>query len=133
MVEKLTYKKQHLLLLFFMLFLTGSTCWATTSQEQKNLKARLEQGQEIRIVTLGTSLTGGKWRWPEVMMEWLNEDYPGQVNMINMGVGASASMTVPAMEGNAYIWKKCGLDLLPKAITLQPDVVFIEFAVNDAY
>ncbi len=133
MEGKVAHYGRYFLLVLFFQFLSVQIGWATSSQEQKNLKARLEQGQEIRIVTLGTSLTGGKWRWPDVMMEWLNEDYPGQVKLTNLGVGASASMTVPLMEGNAYIWKKCGLDLLPKAITLQPDVVFIEFAVNDAY
>lgn len=49
---------------FLLLLLLQLTGWATTDQEQKNLEERLEQGQEIRIVTLGTSLTGGKWRWP---------------------------------------------------------------------
>ena len=42
-------------------------------------------------------------------------------------------MTVALMEGNPYTWKKCGLDLIPEAIAAKPDVVFIEFAVNDAY
>ncbi len=37
----------------------------------------LEQGERVKIVTLGTSLTGGTWRWVDVMEEWLNEAYPG--------------------------------------------------------
>ena len=61
---------------------------------------RLEKGENITIVTLGTSLTGGKWRWVDVMQQWLNNRYPGQVTIKNMGVGASASMTVPIMKGN---------------------------------
>jgi acyl-CoA thioesterase-1 len=93
----------------------------------------LEQGERVKIVTLGTSLTGGTWRWVDVMEEWLNEAYPGLVSIENLGVGASASMTVPLMEGNPYTWKKCGLDRIPEAIAAKPDVVFIEFAVNDAY
>ena len=93
----------------------------------------LELGEEVAIVCLGTSLTGGKWPWVDVLKEWLDQAYPGQVRIENLGVGASASMTVALMEGNPYTWKKCGLDLIPEAIAAKPDVVFIEFAVNDAY
>ena len=103
------------------------------SEDKACFIQRLEQGEEIDIVCLGTSLTGGKWPWVDVLEEWLDQAYPEQVSLENMGVGASASMTVPSMDGNPYIWKKCGLDLIPKAISLKPDVVFIEFAVNDAY
>ncbi|MBI9063414.1 MAG: SGNH/GDSL hydrolase family protein [Marinilabiliaceae bacterium] len=94
---------------------------------------QLDQGAVVKIVALGTSLTGGKWPWVDVMMEWLNECYPDQVRMENLGVGASASMTVPAMEGNKYTWKRCGVDRVQEAMVMNPDVVFIEFAVNDAY
>ena len=94
---------------------------------------KLEKGKQVTIVTLGTSLTGGKWRWVDVMQEWLDASYPNQVLIENLGVGASASMTVPAMEGNEYLWNKCGLDRIPETIAVNPDVVFIEFAVNDAY
>lgn len=41
----------------------------------------LEQGERVKIVTLGTSLTGGTWRWVDVMEEWLNEAYPGLVSI----------------------------------------------------
>lgn len=103
------------------------------SKEKAHFIQLLEQGEPIKIVTLGTSLTGGKWRWVDIMQEWLDECYPKQVTIENLGVGASASMTVPLMEGNEYTWKKCGLDRIPEAIAAKPDVVFIEFAVNDAY
>ncbi len=85
---------------------------------------RLQAGDKAAIATLGTSLTGGQWRWPDVMMEWLNRDFPGQVTLHNLGVGASASSHPPG---------RSGLDMAKKAATLSPDVVFIEFAVNDAY
>jgi len=101
--------------------------------EKSSFIQQLEKGKPVKIVTLGTSLTGGKWRWVDVMMEWLDESYPRQVRMENLGVGASASMTVPVMEGNTYLWKRCGLDRVQEAMVMNPDVVFIEFAVNDAY
>ena len=78
----------------------------------------------MEIAALGTCLTGGKWRWFEMMKEWLDEEYPGQVTSQNEGVGASASFYPP---GNS------GLDKVKKVAKLISDVVFIEFAVNDAY
>lgn len=90
---------------------------------------RLDAGGKITIVTMGTSLTGGQWRWPDVMMTgWLNRDYPGQVTLFNEGVGASASSVGP---GNNTALS--GLGKLPVVLARKPDVVFIEFSVNDAY
>ena len=32
----------------------------------------LRKGGPVTIVTLGTSLTGGRWRWPDVLIgEWV--------------------------------------------------------------
>ncbi|MFO1528407.1 MAG: GDSL-type esterase/lipase family protein [Kiritimatiellia bacterium] len=84
----------------------------------------LRQGGTITIATLGTSLTGGTWAWPVVMKEWLDQEFPGRVTLHNLGVGASASSHPPG---------KSGLDMARKAATLKPDVVFIEFSVNDSY
>jgi len=84
----------------------------------------LRDGKKVTIVTLGTSLTGGTWRWPDVMKEWLDKEFPGLVTLHNLGVGASASSHPPG---------KSGLDMVKKAVALKPDVVFIEFTTNDAY
>jgi acyl-CoA thioesterase-1 len=84
----------------------------------------LKQGKPVSIVTLGTSLTGGTWRWPDVMKEWLDQDYPKLVTLHNLGIGASASSYPPG---------RGGLDMVKQAATLKPDVVFIEFGTNDAY
>ncbi len=89
----------------------------------------LHKGKKITIVTMGTSLTGGEWRWPDVMMnDWLNKAFPGQVICFNEGVGASSSSVGP--YNNSAL---SGIDKLPAVITHKPDVVFIEFATNDAY
>ncbi len=103
------------------------------AMEPTKIIQRLECGEKVTIVTMGTSLTGGTWRWVDVMKAWLDRDYPEQVTIKNLGVGASASMTVPAMKGNKWTWKRCGLDRIPQAIAAKPDVVFIEFATNDAF
>jgi acyl-CoA thioesterase-1 len=100
----------------------------STTESTKKAGARfmeeLKQGRHITIVTLGTSLTGGTWRWPDVMKEWLDKEYPGLVTMHNLGVGASASSHPPG---------RSGLDMAKQCATLKPDVVFIEFATNDVY
>ena len=78
---------------------------------------------------MGTSLTGGTWRWPDVMMNnWLNKDFPHQVTFFNEGMGASSTAVGPG--GNKAL---SGLGRLPAVIAHKPDVVFIEFATNDAY
>lgn len=126
-------KKVTVLICSIILFVS---CKAINAEKERNnvqFIQLLEKGRQVKIVTLGTSLTGGQWRWVDVMQEWLDKSYPKLAIIENLGVGASASMTVPAMEGNKYLWKKCGLDRIPEAIAAKPDVVFIEFAVNDAY
>jgi acyl-CoA thioesterase I len=85
---------------------------------------RLQKGEPVQIVTLGTSLTGGGWPWVTVMKEWLEKDFPGLVTIHNLGVGASASSYPPG---------RGGLDTVKRCARLKPDVVFIEFAVNDAF
>ena len=44
---------------------------------QAHFVERLEQGDTVAIVTMGTSLTGGRWAWPVVMKEWLEAEWPG--------------------------------------------------------
>jgi lysophospholipase L1-like esterase len=89
----------------------------------------LQAGKKVTLATMGTSLTGGTWRWPDVLMnDWLNLDWPGQVTLFNEGVGASAS----SMGFNGDLTTS-GLGKLGAVIAHKPDVVFIEFAVNDAF
>jgi lysophospholipase L1-like esterase len=89
----------------------------------------LRAGKKVTIVTMGTSLTGGTWRWPDVMMnDWLNKEWPGQAVLCNEGVGASASSM--GFNGNMAT---SGLGKLDAVIAHKPDVVFIEFGTNDAF
>ena len=112
-----------------LLFLIGNTIIMNASHQSVNSAKthfieRLQQGEQLKIAALGTSLTGGTWRWFDVIVEWLDETYPNQVSYKNLGVGASASSYPP---GNS------GLDKVKELAGFNPDVVFIEFAVNDAY
>ena len=94
----------------------------------------LNEGKKVTVVTLGTSLTGGRWRWPDVVVgEWLREEYPEQVQLVNLGVGASASMYAPGAMNPSVHEGRCGLDRMREVAAHRPDVVFVEFAVNDAY
>jgi acyl-CoA thioesterase-1 len=128
-MNKVVMRTNKLLTFSFLL----SICLQSCVKDRSDFIVKLDKGEQVKIVALGTSLTGGTWRWVDVMEEWLNESYPNQAIIENLGVGASASMTVPAMEGNKYTWNRCGLDRVQEAIAINPDVVFIEFAVNDAY
>jgi acyl-CoA thioesterase-1 len=107
--------------------------WAGTKANRVPAAAdfirELQAGKKVTVVTMGTSLTGGGWGWPAVMMDdWLNKDFFGQVTFFNEGVSGSASSVGP--DGKKEL---SGLAKLPDVIARKPDVVFIEFSVNDAY
>jgi lysophospholipase L1-like esterase len=84
-----------------------------------HLLDNLQAGRAQKIVVYGTSLTEGG-RWPDDLSVWLNELHPGQVTLINSGLSGKASNTALA-------------NLETKVIAHAPDVVFIEFTVNDAF
>lgn len=102
---------------------------------------RLEQGEKLTICAIGTSVTGSYWdpankvsvpsAWFPLLGKWLNSLYPEQVTIHNEGIGGAASKFTPTYaNGNGG----SGLDVqLDRALAHNPDVLFIEFAVNDAY
>ncbi len=112
------------LLLSLVLVTTPSICQNPSQTERNNFIDRLEYGESLTVSALGTSLTGGRWRWFDVLQEGLEREYPRQCTFINEGVGASASSHP---EG------KSGIDKAMHLSISNPDVVFIEFAINDAY
>ncbi|NQU54135.1 MAG: hypothetical protein HQ522_16530 [Bacteroidetes bacterium] len=118
---RITKKIITKLLLLSFAFVISLQCVA---QGKSSLISKLKNGEKVKIAALGTSLTEGKWPWFDVMKEWLDQDYPGLVEYHNEGVGASASSYPPG---------KSGLDKVKVIAATSPDVVFIEFAVNDAY
>jgi lysophospholipase L1-like esterase len=121
----LSYKTLTIALIFSLVSAVSAVAQTNTPAHGARFVQKLQAGQKITVVTLGTSLTGGTWRWPDVMKkDWLDKDFPGLVALHNLGVGASASSHPPG---------KSGLDMAKKAALLKPDVVFIEFATNDAY
>jgi lysophospholipase L1-like esterase len=83
------------------------------------LVTKLDAGEKQTVVTYGTSLTAGG-AWVGQVREALSKKYPGRLTVINSGQGS--------------MWSKWGVDNLEqRVISRQPDTVFIEFAINDAF
>ncbi len=89
----------------------------------------IRDGEQVTVATMGTSLTDGPWSdWALWLRRWLKGEAPDAANVTfwNNGVGAASS-------DNAN-FNLSGLDRqLPQTLAQNPDVVFIEFGINDAY
>jgi lysophospholipase L1-like esterase len=88
-------------------------------REPSALVAALASGQPRTVVVYGTSLTAGG-AWVGQMSSWLSAKYPGLLTVINSGLSGKNSA-----EGLAQ--------LESRVLAHQPDTVFIEFAMNDAF
>jgi lysophospholipase L1-like esterase len=91
---------------------------------------RLKHGENLKLAAIGTSLTSG---WFEHTCEWLNTlPYKGKVTWSNHAVGGSASKTGKSDPG--YHPGRYGLLQLSDVLANEnPDAIFIEFAINDAF
>ena len=79
---------------------------------------RLQTGIKQTVVAYGTSLTA-VGAWVDQLQEVFNQQFPGQVNLINGAQGGANSD-----------W---GVkNLKDKVLRHRPDCVFIEFSINDA-
>lgn len=72
----------------------------------------------LRVVTFGTSLTAPPQIWPEVLADALVACRAAQVDLVRV-----------AGPGQNSGW---GLAHLPDVIAARPDLVLVEFAINDA-
>lgn len=89
------------------------------SAQNKVIK-KLEDGENQRIVVYGTSLSASKEGWPAMLENSLNALLPGTVEVIN--------------SAQAAMWSTWGVEnLREKVLKREPDMVMIEFAMNDAY
>lgn len=75
------------------------------------------QGEVLKIVTLGTSLTS-RGGWQEPLRRALSACRDSEVTIVDL-----------AKSGRASDW---GLTQIDKALAERPDVVLVEFAINDA-
>ena len=87
-------------------------------QNKSRLVNNLDAGKKQTVVAFGTSLTA-VGAWVDQVKTVLEQQYPGQVNVINGAQGGANSA-----------WGRKALD--KKVLQHKPDTVFIEFAVNDA-
>ncbi|MFT5469982.1 MAG: acyl-CoA thioesterase-1 [Verrucomicrobiales bacterium] len=87
---------------------------------------KVETGQPATALFYGGSITMGakasnygKTSWPALTGQWLKENWPAaRITVINKSIGGS---------GSVHGVMRMDRDLLPH----KPDLVFIEFAVND--
>ena len=78
----------------------------------------LKKGKKQTIICFGTSLTS-HGRWVKMLSDALENEFPGQAKVINSGGSGKTS--------------KWGLEVLGhKVILKKPDLVLIEFCVNDS-
>ncbi|WP_442482510.1 GDSL-type esterase/lipase family protein [Aeoliella sp. SH292] len=84
-----------------------------------SLIANLERGENQTVVIYGTSLTAGG-AWGSQVRSFLDTQYPGKVTWVNSGMSGRASNSGVA-------------NLNDRVLAHQPDAVFIEFGMNDAF
>jgi lysophospholipase L1-like esterase len=93
---------------------------------------RLEQGDHLNIAAIGTSLTDANFNaqnWFAQTGAWLQAKYPGQVALSNRAVSGTASLNLPQFDrAHGGTWQ-----LEQVLANDNPDAIFIEFAINDAY
>ena len=83
-----------------------------------NVLAKLERGEAVRIAYLGSSITAQDG-WRPKTLKWFQEQYPkAQVSEINAAIGGTGS--------DLGVFR-----LRQDVLAHQPDLLFVEFAVND--
>ena len=115
----------HRLLLLLMASSLGMFAPLTHAEEEPSKEPlpvtvfkNLQRGDKQTVIVYGTSLTAIS-EWPNALKAYFDKQFPGQVIFIN---GAKA--------GETSNW---GLpNLKERVLSKMPDLVFIEFSVNDA-
>lgn len=83
-----------------------------------NVLAKLEKGETVRIGYFGGSITA-QTGWRTQTLEWFKKEYPSaNISEINAAIGGTGS------DLGVY---RLGYDVL----RFEPDLVFVEFGVND--
>lgn len=93
-----------------------------------NTYHKLNNGEELNIVFFGGSVTAGfgstepdKYSWRALTSSWFAENFPeAEINTFNAAIG---------LTGTSLGVYRLSDDVLSK----NPDLVFIEFAINDMY
>jgi len=84
-----------------------------------NVQKKLAQGKPVTLAYLGGSITEAAGGWREQTVAWLQQQYPGAaVRGINASIGGTGSDLGVFRVGS-------------HVLAHRPDLVFVEFAVND--
>jgi|GEM_PF-2039900 len=106
----------------FPLFVQGNQIMVAQCDGDNTTQAvfiqKLERGENLRLICYGTSLTAAG-EWVNQLDRFFQHAYPNQLTVINSGE-----------SGQHSDW---GLShFKARVLDLKPDVLFLEFAVNDA-
>jgi hypothetical protein len=84
-----------------------------------NVFSKIQSGKEVRIAYLGGSITEANNGWRDLTFKWFREKYPlTTFHEINATIGGTGSdLGVFRMDNDVLVH--------------EPDLVFVEFAVND--
>lgn len=111
--------------LFFSLSLQAQTDSLNTMQPYRlraglpNFFSKLKAGGPLTIAYFGGSITAASGGWRDQSAQWFQQQYPqSKIKQINAGVGGTGS--------DLGVFR-----LRRDVLTQQPDLVFVEFAVND--
>ena len=121
-------------MLLFLRPVMATALFCIALSAQGGILERLRNGENLKIAAIGTSLTDKNWNkgtgWFEQTGEWLNGlPYAGKVTLSNRAACGSASKTDSSTTDS-----RCGfLQLGDVLANDNPDAIFIEFAINDAY
>ncbi len=93
-----------------------------------NVFDRAAKGEDIKIAYIGGSITEGysdnitlatEEKWVDMSTKWLNDQFPdSDITYVNAGLSGT-----PSILGNVRLERD--------VLSYDPDVVFVEFAVND--
>ena len=124
-VATITKSKFLTLLVIIILLSSSKGICSTDNGTLHNLFYRAKQGEHIVIAAIGGSITQGarassvEKRWINLVGQWFKKTIPeGKYTIINAGIGATGSAR-GAIRIRQYVEH------------LKPDIVFIEFCVND--
>lgn len=106
-----------------IVFLLLALPLALSAWAQNSVVERIKNGDKQTIVVYGTSLCAlpdGDLTWPAMLQDSINRMYPNSVEVINA-----------AQSGMWSTWGVQNLDA--RVLEKHPDMVLIEFGINDAY
>jgi acyl-CoA thioesterase-1 len=87
---------------------------------QSHFLENLNSGIHQTVVVYGTSLSASPNGWPAMLEKEIDKRYPSLVKVENMAAGA--------------MWSTWGVkNLDERVLSKNPDLVLIEFAINDAF